>query len=171
MPTQVVNTPYPVIDADPHAKRVIRYMRPSDYAVWAGATATFPALLYGYEMADPTRLTKKGITPALKLCTFLGFCGGFLLAYQRSSFRFWGWEENAREEKKDMEELSALAAQGKPVYGHSDLPEYIQGVAHRNSVWSQLKFAALPWFNLVNHNNHGVDTTKYYLKAQEQQDN
>lgn len=37
-----------------------------------------------------------------------------------------------------MEELSALAAQGKPVYGHSDLPEYIQGVAHRNSVWSQL---------------------------------
>lgn len=37
-----------------------------------------------------------------------------------------------------MEELSALAAQGKPVYGPSDLPEYIQGVAHRNSVWSQL---------------------------------
>lgn len=23
-------------------------MRPSDYAVWAGASATFPALLYGY---------------------------------------------------------------------------------------------------------------------------
>lgn len=37
-----------------------------------------------------------------------------------------------------MEELSALAAQGKPVYGPSDLPEYIQGVAHRNSVFSQL---------------------------------
>lgn len=37
-----------------------------------------------------------------------------------------------------MEELSALAAQGKPVYGPSDLPEHIQGVAHRNSVFSQL---------------------------------
>lgn len=101
---------------DPHAKRVIRYMRPSDYAVWAGATATFPALLYGYgkqrsdmrsstrvvnrllirqavryyppEMADPTKLSKKGITPALRFCTFLGFCGGFLLAYQRSTCQY-----------------------------------------------------------------------------------
>lgn len=43
-----------------------------------------------------------------------------------------------REQKRDLEELSALAAQGKPVYGPSDLPEYIQGVAHRNSVFSQL---------------------------------
>jgi hypothetical protein len=37
-----------LLPLDPHAKRVIRYMRPSDYAVWAGATATFPALMYGY---------------------------------------------------------------------------------------------------------------------------
>ena len=44
-----------------------------------------------------------------------------------------------------MEELSAIAAQGKPVYGETDLPEFIQGVAHRNSQWSQLKFSALPW--------------------------
>ena len=34
--------------ADPHAGRVVRYMRPADYAVWGGATAAFPALLYGY---------------------------------------------------------------------------------------------------------------------------
>ena len=45
-----------------------------------------------------------------------------------------------------MEELSAIAAQGKPVYGETDLPEFIQGVAHRNSQWSQLKFSALPWW-------------------------
>ena len=37
MPEKVIETPYPLIDADPHASRVIRYMRPSDYAVWAGA--------------------------------------------------------------------------------------------------------------------------------------
>jgi len=46
MPSKVVETPYPLIDADPHASRVIRYFRPSDYASWAGATAAFPAALY-----------------------------------------------------------------------------------------------------------------------------
>ena len=66
-----------------------------------------------------------------------------------------------------MEELSALARQGKPVYGTSDLPEFVQGAAHRNSVWSQMKFAALPWFNFVNHPHHGVDTAKYYMEKEE----
>lgn len=112
-----------------------------------------------------------------------------------------------------MEELSALAAQGKPVYGPSELPEFIQGVAHRNSVFSQLVnyeqgstsynqklmvFASYRnwphyhgsiwsskstcsvqfWVTSLltslkqpdSHPHHGVDTTKYYLKAQEQQD-
>lgn len=45
MPTKVVNTPYPLIDADPHASRVIRYFRRSDYVAFAGATAAFPGLL------------------------------------------------------------------------------------------------------------------------------
>ena len=45
MPNKVIETPYPLIDADPHASRVIRYFRPSDYAVWAGATGAFPAAL------------------------------------------------------------------------------------------------------------------------------
>lgn len=47
MPTKVVQTEYPLIDADPHASRVVRYFRPSDYAFWAGTTAAFPAALYG----------------------------------------------------------------------------------------------------------------------------
>lgn len=78
--------------------------------------------------------------------------------------RLWGWKENALEVERDHAELSALAAAGQPLYGKSDLPEYIQGVAHRNSLWSQLKFGALPWFNLVNHNHHGVDVSKYGSK-------
>jgi hypothetical protein len=45
-PQKVVSTPYRPIDADPHASRVISYMRPSDYAVWGGATAAAPAALY-----------------------------------------------------------------------------------------------------------------------------
>ncbi|KAK4699268.1 hypothetical protein P7C70_g6993, partial [Phenoliferia sp. Uapishka_3] len=59
--------------------------------------------------------------------------------------RLWGWKENAIEQTRDLSDLSALAAQGKPLYGTTDLPEYVQGVAHRNSVWSQLKFGTLPW--------------------------
>lgn len=46
MPEKLVSTPYPLIDADPYVGRVMRYMRPSDYAVWGGATAAFPAALY-----------------------------------------------------------------------------------------------------------------------------
>ena len=47
MPLQkVVSTPYKLIDADPHASRVISYMRSSDYAVWGGATAAAPAAMY-----------------------------------------------------------------------------------------------------------------------------
>lgn len=48
MPIKQTQTPYPLIDADPHAGRVIRYMRPSDYAVWAGSVAAAPALLLGW---------------------------------------------------------------------------------------------------------------------------
>ena len=37
------------------------------------------------ELADPTKLGRAGLRPTLKLATWLGFCGGFLLAYQSSS--------------------------------------------------------------------------------------
>lgn len=46
MPEKTVETPYPLIDADPHAFRVVRYMRPSDYGVWATLTGAFPGALY-----------------------------------------------------------------------------------------------------------------------------
>ncbi|KDQ18929.1 hypothetical protein BOTBODRAFT_28409, partial [Botryobasidium botryosum FD-172 SS1] len=162
MPIPLTQTPFPLIDADPHATRVVRYMRPSDYAVMAGATGAAPAALYFYEMADPTRYK---LRPVLKLATFIGFAGGFLLAYQRSSFRFWGWSENEREQAKDLAELSQRAKEGKPLYGETDIPDYVQGVAHRNSAFSQLKFGAIPWFNFVNHSQHGTDPAKYGVGA------
>lgn len=46
MPSKQPLSPYPVIDADPAFGRVIRYMRPSDYATWAGAAAAGPAAFY-----------------------------------------------------------------------------------------------------------------------------
>jgi hypothetical protein len=51
MPITDTARPYPLIDADPHFGRVVRYMRPSDYAVWAGAAAAGPAVLYLYGMS------------------------------------------------------------------------------------------------------------------------
>ena len=56
--------------------------------------------------------------------------------------RFWGWSENKREEEKDFAELSLRAKEGKALYGESDQPEWVQGSAFRNSVWTQLKFSA-----------------------------
>jgi NADH-ubiquinone oxidoreductase complex I, 21 kDa subunit len=57
MPDKVVETPYPLIDADPHFSRVVRYMRPSDYVVWAGATAAFPSALYLWGKSIPLQIT------------------------------------------------------------------------------------------------------------------
>ncbi|PCH44264.1 hypothetical protein WOLCODRAFT_26632 [Wolfiporia cocos MD-104 SS10] len=158
MPEKVIDTPYPLIDADPHAARVVRYMRPSDYGVWAAATGAFPAALYFWEMADPTKFRMR---THLRLGGVLGFVGGFLLAYQRSSFRFWGWSENKREEERDRAEMTERLRQGLPLYGETDQPEWVQGAAYRNSAFSQLKFSIVPMFNLVNHLHHGVDPEKY----------
>jgi hypothetical protein len=41
-----LQTSYPLIDADPTASRVISYMRPSDYALWAAGTAAAPGAIY-----------------------------------------------------------------------------------------------------------------------------
>jgi hypothetical protein len=86
-----------------------------------------------------------------------------MLAYQRSSctssltpltntsdpdswiVRFMGLSENESEVAKDTRELSARAAAGKPLYGETDLSPYLQGVAARNSTWSQLKMGLIPW--------------------------
>ncbi|KAG6837366.1 hypothetical protein H0H93_010968 [Arthromyces matolae] len=137
MPAKVIETPYPLIDSDPHASRVVRYFRPSDYGVWAVATGAFPAALYAWNMADPIRASLK---TSLRLGGFLGFFGGFLLSYQRSTVRFWGWTENKREEEMDQAELSQRASEGKSLYGDSDQPTWVQAAAARNSQFSQLKF-------------------------------
>ena len=56
--------------------------------------------------------------------------------------RFWGWTENKREDELDRKEMETRVAQGLPVYGRSDQPEWVQGAAYRNSAFSQLKFSA-----------------------------
>ncbi|KAF8587852.1 hypothetical protein K439DRAFT_1630307 [Ramaria rubella] len=167
MPTKEVHAPYPLIDADPHASRVIRYFRRSDYVTLAGATAAFPGLLYLLDFIDPTHYRgRRYLKAPMIIGTVLGFGGGFMLAYQRSSFRFWGWTENEREQALDFAELSERARQGKPLYGESDQPEWVKTAAANNSTFSQLKFGAIPMFNLVNHKHHGTDPAKYGVAAE-----
>ncbi|WRT68703.1 uncharacterized protein IL334_005683 [Kwoniella shivajii] len=145
MPVKETPAKYPVIDTDPHFTRVVRYMRGSDYATWAGATAAGPGLFWLYEKVDPTKASKASLRSALRLTGFLGFAAGFMLAYQNSSLRFWGWKENAYEVEKDQKELSARVSSGQPIYGETELTPYLQGVASRNSTFSQLKLHAFPW--------------------------
>ncbi|EIN06107.1 hypothetical protein PUNSTDRAFT_90899 [Punctularia strigosozonata HHB-11173 SS5] len=167
MHQKVVKHQYPLIDQDPHASRVVRYMRPSDYGYWAAGTAGFPGLLYLWQYVDPVKTTPQGMRTLMRLGGLFGFVGGFMFAYQRSSMRFWGWTENKREEELDMKEMKQRLAEGKSLYGESDQPEWIQGIAARYSTFSQLKFQAFPWFNLVNHPYHGVDPAKYGATAED----
>ncbi|KAJ7918804.1 NADH-ubiquinone oxidoreductase complex I, 21 kDa subunit-domain-containing protein [Mycena leptocephala] len=154
---------YPLIDCDPHASRVIRYMRPSDYATWAAYTAGTPAAFWAWERIDRSGMR---LRPQLYIGAWFGFSAGFLIAYMRSSKRFWGWTENAREEARDLEELTQRAREGKPLYGESSQPMWVQAAAHRNSQYSQLKFSLFPMLNLVNHPFHGTDPAKYGVKAE-----
>jgi len=41
----VTGPQYQVIDTDPTFTRVVRYMRPTDYAIWAGFSVGIPSLL------------------------------------------------------------------------------------------------------------------------------
>ena len=52
--------PFPLIDADPHAKRVVKYFRGSDYALWAAGTAAAPAAVYAFGTSGCSRLEAPG---------------------------------------------------------------------------------------------------------------
>jgi hypothetical protein len=65
--------------------------------------------------------------------------------------RFYGFTENSREVEMDTKEMVGKAKKGEPLYGTSQMSEYLQGVAARNSRYSGLFVHVLPWFNIVNH--------------------
>ncbi|KAK4674592.1 hypothetical protein QC763_122030 [Podospora pseudopauciseta] len=161
-----IKTEYPLIDNDPHFKRVIRYARPSDYVHGIVAAAAGPSLLYAMERFAPSYVGKGGVAQTMRLGGAMGLCGGFIYFYQRSILRFYGMSENAREVQMDMREMVDKVKRGEPIYGESQLTPAMQGVAARQSRYSALFMAVLPWFNFVNHSQHGVDTAKYYRQAE-----
>ena len=84
----------------------------------------------------------------------------------RGIVRFYGGTENAREREMDMREMVDKVKRGESLYGESQLTPHMQGVAARQSRYSALFMGVVPWFNFVNHNQHGVDTAKYYQQAE-----
>ncbi|XXH02257.1 hypothetical protein Hte_008626 [Hypoxylon texense] len=168
IPSKVVKSEYPLIDNDPHFKRVVGYARPSDYIHGGVAAAAGPGLLLAMEKFAPSQVGRGGFARALRLAGAIGIAGGFLYFYQRSSLRFYGMSENAREVEMDMQEMVSKVKAGEPLYGESKLTPHMQGVAARQSRYSALFTAVIPWFNFVNHNQHGVDTAKYYRRAEQE---
>jgi len=67
-----------------------------------------------------------------------------------------------------MREMVDKVKKGEPLYGVSTLTPYMQGVASRNSRYTGIWLHVIPWFNFVNHNQHGVDTAKYYQQAEKE---
>ncbi|KAJ1928489.1 hypothetical protein IWQ60_002007 [Tieghemiomyces parasiticus] len=157
--------PYPPIDRDPHFKRVVAYMRPSDYGVWAAIAASGPAIIWCLHTVMPGPGGPAMLRHVRRNAFYIGAFAGFLKAYQRSSLRFMGFYENSRETIRDLKEMKARVARGEPLYGRSILPENVQRIAAANSKNSQMMLHFIPWFNFVNHNHHGVDVTKYYEDA------
>lgn len=161
-------TEYELIDLDPHFNRVVGYFRTSDYGVWAASTAGFPLALAAMERlessAGPYKAPNKIPGGALRVATFLGLSGGFLLAYIRSSQRFLGWKENAREVKLDRYEIKKSLSEGKLPYHENEslLDDRLKDVANRNSQNSVAIAAIIPWFNFVHHPYHGINIQKYY---------
>ena len=86
--------------------------------------------------------------------------------FSRSQNRFYGFSENRREVEMDMREMTDKVKKGQPLYGVSSMTEYMQGVASRQSRYSGVFLHVMPWFNFVNHGQHGVDTAKYYRNAE-----
>lgn len=167
-------TKYEVIDQDPLFSRVVSYFRASDYGVWAAATVAAPAALIALEKYEPVQGRTFKMPPPmfLRASGLIGFTAGFLLAYNRSTKRFWGVSENANEVSKDRLEVKKLLSQGKNPYGcdESTMTPYLQDVSARYSKNSQLLLGIIPWFNFVNHPYHGVDLQKYYEVREGEQD-
>ncbi|KAJ1646564.1 hypothetical protein LPJ64_001954 [Coemansia asiatica] len=149
------HAPYPVIDTDPVFSRVVRYFRPTDYAVAAGITAVGPAFMYWMEKYQPSGNPGKPLMRAMKIAGGLGAMAGFCTAYMMVSARFWGLSENTREIKKYRAEYARLKAQGKPINGISTLPLAMQRTAASYSTGAFFNFDIIPWFNFTSHPYHG----------------
>ncbi|GMM33243.1 hypothetical protein DASC09_005680 [Saccharomycopsis crataegensis] len=162
------STSFTKIDTDPEFSKVVRYFRSSDYGVIAASTFFFPALLTAFEKAEPVngKSFKRPPASILRLGGLLGLVGGFFIAYNRSTQRFWGWSENSRELAKYKAEIKSQLIKGEPAHGKSSLSPWLQDIANRNSQNSQVMLSVIPWFNFVKHPYHGNEKLIEEIKAE-----
>lgn len=163
--TVLHNAQYEIIDQDPHFSRVVGYMRPTDYLKWGLFAASGPSFLAGISWFSSGG-KKVHVNPRFfRYSLMLGAIAGFLDRYAVSSLRFQGVAENSREVKLDRFYVKSKLSEGKSPFTDDNtnlLPDWVRGAAARNSTYSSLNLAILPWFNLVKHEHHGVDLNKYY---------
>ncbi|TKA78831.1 hypothetical protein B0A55_02240 [Friedmanniomyces simplex] len=168
VPARALNSDYPLIDSDPHFRRVLAYARTSDYTAASLFAAFPPSAMLLMERISPSEIGRGGFASIMRLSGGFGLISGFLLLYSRSQNRFYGFSENRREIERDMREMTDRVKRGEPLYGVSTMTEYMQGLASRQSRYSGVFLHVMPWFNFVNHNQHGVDTAKYYQNAEKE---
>ncbi|KAK9474756.1 putative NUXM subunit of mitochondrial NADH:ubiquinone oxidoreductase [Dipodascopsis tothii] len=162
-PVKPAPAAYEIIDTDPHMSRVVRYMRFSDLVTGTAVAVGGPAFLLALQHIDPTSVKgARTLAPTLRAAGALGLFAGFSVSYLRSSRRFWGWDENAREVAKDRYEMKSRLAKGEPLYPTSQTPSYLQDLAARYTTYSATMLAVFPIFNLAHHQTHGIDPARYY---------
>ena len=135
---------FPLIDSDPTFFTVVKLFRPSDYLTILGGSLGTAMALVGWNKLELQGHYKKTIAWA----SVFGLVGGFLFAYQTTSFRLWGEMENKREQKLYPQILRKETV----------LEPHLASAAYRNSKNSQSLLSIIPFFNFVNHNK-GVNHT------------
>ncbi|KAK4693642.1 hypothetical protein P7C71_g3801, partial [Lecanoromycetidae sp. Uapishka_2] len=108
VPAKQLNSPYPLIDSDPHFKRVVKYARTSDYVKGAAFGAFGPGLMLLWERIAPSHVAKGGFASVMRLSCTIGAGAGFIYFYTCSIQRFYGMEENKREVEMDMREMHGV---------------------------------------------------------------
>merc|ERR1711967_120854 len=106
VPAKSLNTDYPLIDSDPHFRRVVSYARPSDYTSALGFSALIPGTMLFWERISPSEVGRNGFRQIMRLSTTLGLFS-----------RFYLFSENRREVEMDMREMTDKVKKGEPLYG------------------------------------------------------
>jgi hypothetical protein len=68
-----------------HFRRVMRYARPSDWAVGAAIGAISPGLMLYWEKVSPSFVGKGGFAPVMRLSGAVAVTACFMTAYTRSN--------------------------------------------------------------------------------------
>lgn len=156
-------TQYELIDKDPVFSRVVRYMRWSDYAEWAGLTAAAPfvasILSHQYNPKQPL------LRPAPHLArgaVVIGLMTGLFTAYSRLAMRLAGVRENAAEVSKDRYEIKKALSEYRLPYGEPLMLPELQKISTRTTTFGFKMLDVYPAFNFFNHPYHSDDFAKYY---------